>query len=62
MQARDIRGAPPACASVAAQLLAAADAAAALPGLQVGGLPALLLTGGEVVDVRAYLRCVFRAS
>lgn len=57
LQARDIRGAAPACAGVAARLLEAAEAAAALPGLQSRGLPALLLAGGAIVEPRGYLRC-----
>ena len=57
VQALDIRGAPPVCAGVAARLLGAEEAAEALPGLQQRGLPALLLTGGAVVDPRGYLRC-----
>jgi hypothetical protein len=57
LQARDIAGAPAAAAGVTARLLEAAEAQAALPGLRSCGQPALLLQGGAVVDVRAYLRC-----
>jgi hypothetical protein len=57
LQARDIAGAPAAAAGVTARLLEAAEAEAALPGLRSRGQPALLLQGGAVVDVRAYLRC-----
>lgn len=39
-----------------ARLLEAAEAEAALPGLRSHGQPALLLQGGAIVDVRAYLR------
>ena len=56
LQARDIAGAPAAAAGVTARLLEAAEAEAALPGLLARGQPALLLQGGAVVDVRAYLR------
>ena len=56
LQAHDIAGAPAAAAGVMARLLEAAAAEAALPGLRSRGQPALLLQGGAIVDVRAYLR------
>lgn len=56
LQARDIAGAPAAAAGVTARLLEAAEAEAVLPGLRSHSQPALLLQGGAVVDVRAYLR------
>lgn len=55
-QARDISGAPASVAGVSARLLHSAEAEASLPGLLSRGQPALLLQGGAVVDVAAYLR------